>query len=74
MSSVPTAPLLASRSSAEPLVCRAIAEFLGMPEEEFPDALADELDEPVEPLEPVVPADAAAVAELEDVEAGVGEN
>ena len=71
LTNVPAAPLLASRSSALPPVCRAIAELLGMPEEGAADALPDE---PDGPLELPVPADAAAAAELEDVEGGVGEN
>lgn len=71
MTNVPAAPLLASRSSALPPVCRAIAELLGMPEEGAADALPDE---PDGPLELPVPADAAAAAELEDVEGGVGVN
>jgi len=80
LSSEPAEPLLASRSSAVLSVCRARAELKEAAEEELADALADdpdELDEPEDPEEPAaapVPADAAAVVELEDVEAGVGEN
>ena len=71
MSNVPTAPLLASKSSAELSVWRARAELKGAAEEELPDVL---LDEPAEPDELPVPAEAAPVAELEGAEAGVGEN
>ena len=70
---MPTAPLLASRSSALSLVCNARAELKGTAELELLDEL-DELDDPDELAELPVPVDAAPVVEFEDVEAGVGEN
>jgi hypothetical protein len=74
LSNVPTAPLLASKSSAELSVWRARAELKGAAGEELPDVLLDEPDDPDEPVELPVPAEAAPVAELEGAEAGVGEN
>ena len=71
MRSVPTAPLAASRSSALPPVCSAAARLKASGEAELLDLLL-ELEEPEDDEEVVVPL--VPVAELEDVEAGVGEN
>jgi len=63
---LPAIPLLASRISAVPPVCRAKAELFRMPEEGLAGAVVED------PVEALVPLVAGAVDELEELEELLG--
>jgi len=68
-SNVPARPLLASKISAVPPVCNAMAELLGMPEGDAVEVPPEEAEEPAdEAEEPAVPPADEAAEEPEEPE------